>query len=66
MEYYLKIRKGRPNYCERFLVQGDVMYRRGLSTPLLRCIYSDETQRILEHAHKGSCSDHVGGKFYWK
>lgn len=48
----------------RFLMQGDTLYRRGFSAPLLRCVTQDEAKEILENVHKGNCGNHAGGKIW--
>lgn len=46
----------------RFLMQGDTLYRRGFSAPLLRCVSQDEAREILENVHEGNCGDYAGGQ----
>ena len=48
--------------ASRFVIQNGVMYRRGYSVPLLRCIAHDEVRRVLHHVHEGECGDHTGGQ----
>ena len=43
------------------LVEG-VLYRRGYSLPLLRCILPSEAKAILQEVHEGFCGDHTGGQ----
>jgi hypothetical protein len=38
------------------------LFRRGLSTPLLKCIAPSETCYVLTEVHEGSCGHHIGGK----
>ncbi|XP_041011349.1 uncharacterized protein LOC121255135 [Juglans microcarpa x Juglans regia] len=53
-----KIRNKASSYT---LVEG-VLYRRGYSTPLLRCISFEKVQYVLAEVHRGICGDHSGGK----
>ena len=36
-----------------------VLYKRGFSFPLLRCLRAKEGLRVLEDLHAGECSNHV-------
>ena len=38
------------------------LFRRGLSTPLLKCIGPSETWYVLTEVHEGSCGHHISGK----
>ena len=40
------------------LIDG-TLYKRGLSSPLLRCLRPDEGKKVLEELHAGMCSNHV-------
>lgn len=44
----------------RFLMQGDTIYQRGFSSPLLRCVSQDEAKEILKNIHEGNYSGHAG------
>ncbi|XP_047166601.1 uncharacterized protein K02A2.6-like [Vigna umbellata] len=44
----------------RFLCIGDDLYRRGHSTPLLKCISEDEADYVLRELHTGICEFHSG------
>ena len=39
-----------------------MLYRRGHSLPLLRCVLPDEAKAILQEVHEGFCGDHTGGQ----
>ncbi|GMH26334.1 hypothetical protein Nepgr_028177 [Nepenthes gracilis] len=51
------------------------LYRRGYSTPLLKCLTPEEADYALAEVHLGLCGSHIGGKnlafnvmrqgFYW-
>ena len=45
-----------------YLVQDGHLYRRGYSTPLLRCVTKEESKAILAELHEGDCGGHVGGQ----
>ena len=36
-----------------------VLYKRGFSFPLLRCLRPEEGLRVLEDLHAGECNNHV-------
>ena len=40
----------------------EVLYRRGHSLPLLRCVLPEEAKAILQEVHEGFCGDHTGGQ----
>ncbi|XP_014498083.1 uncharacterized protein LOC106759429 [Vigna radiata var. radiata] len=44
----------------RFLLVGDDMYRRGFSTPLLKCVSGEEAQYVMDELHNGVCGFHSG------
>ncbi|XP_060970947.1 uncharacterized protein LOC115703840 [Cannabis sativa] len=46
----------------RYLIIDGVMYRRGYSMPLLRCVHQDQAQRLMEEVHEGFCGNHAGGQ----
>src|SRR5574338_1360601 len=48
--------------ASRFIIQDGIMYRKGYSVPLLRCIAHDEVKRVLHDVHEGECGDHTGGQ----
>ena len=43
------------------LVDG-ALYKRGFSTPLLRCVDKGEALKILQEIHEGECGNHAGGQ----
>ncbi|RDY05097.1 Tf2-11, partial [Mucuna pruriens] len=53
-----KIRKEAPRYT---LVNGR-LYRRGFSSPLLRCIDHEEAEYVIKEVHEGVCGTHIGGR----
>lgn len=46
----------------RFLFQNGVLYRRGFSIPLLRCVETEEAEVILSDIHEGICGNHASGQ----
>ncbi|XP_060969684.1 uncharacterized protein LOC133036924 [Cannabis sativa] len=46
----------------RYIIVEGVMYRRGFSMPLLRCVTKEEVARILSKVHKGLCGNHAVGQ----
>lgn len=46
----------------RYTIQEGVLYRRGFSNPLLRCVAGRKAKEILSNIHQGSCGDHTGGQ----
>lgn len=57
------------------MLLNDRLYKRGISTPLLRCLNIEEAERVLCEIHDGVCGNHSGGQslvhkallqgFYW-
>ena len=46
----------------RYLILDGVMYRKGFSMSLLRCVNKTESGRLLEEVHEGFYGNHAGGK----
>ena len=42
----------------RFVLMGDVLYKRGFSHPYLRCLVPNESNYILREVHEGVCGNH--------
>ncbi|KAL2505691.1 Uncharacterized protein Adt_21312 [Abeliophyllum distichum] len=38
-----------------------ILYKRGFSHPLLRCIAKDEANYVMKETHEGICGNHSGG-----
>nr|KYP73559.1 Transposon Ty3-I Gag-Pol polyprotein [Cajanus cajan] len=46
----------------RYSVLANELYRRGFSTPLLKCIDTLQADYILQEIHEGICGSHSGGR----
>ena len=46
----------------RFLLDGEVLYKKGKDLILLRCVDSSEANRIVKEIHKGVCGTHANGR----
>ena len=51
----------RKNIAQFQMVEGK-LYRRGFSTPLLRCVDEFEKERIMQEIHEGICGNHIVGR----
>ncbi|XP_020979550.1 uncharacterized protein LOC110272078 [Arachis ipaensis] len=48
--------------AQYYTISHDVLYRRGISTPLLKCVPNFATKEVLEEVHSGMCSNHLGAR----
>ena len=46
----------------RFTIINDMLYKKSLAGPYLRCLEEPEIQEVLEDIHAGDCGNHVGGR----
>ena len=46
----------------RFVLIGDVLYKRGFSRPYLRCLAHAEADYVIREVHKGVCGNHSGAR----
>ena len=44
----------------QFVLIKDVLYKRGISRPYLRCLGAEEMDYIKREVHKGICGNHSG------
>ena len=44
-----------------FLLDGEVLYKKGKDQVLLRCVNSSEANKIVEEIHEGICGTHANG-----
>jgi hypothetical protein len=45
----------------RYLLIGDILYRRGVDTILRRCLTIDEADKVLNDCHSDACGGHLSG-----
>ena len=50
------------NHAEQYLLLNDKLYKRGVSTLLLRCFSNKESEKVLSEIHDGVCGNHAGGQ----
>ncbi|XP_062118831.1 uncharacterized protein LOC133832510 [Humulus lupulus] len=48
----------------QYVMMEGVLYRRGYSMPLLRCVTPDQSKNLLVEVHEGFCGDHAGGQIW--
>jgi len=41
----------------RYIMQGDSLYKRGFSTPLMKCVDADDAQYVMKEIHGGICGN---------
>ena len=46
----------------RFVLNRDVLYKRGFSRPYLRCLSHDEADYVMREVHEGICGNHSGAR----
>lgn len=44
----------------RYILIGGDLYGRGFSTPLLKCLFGQESQYVLDELHNRICGFHTG------
>ena len=44
-----------------FILDGEILYKKGKDQMLLRCVDIIETKRILEEVHEKTCGSHASG-----
>lgn len=69
------LRPGDKKNIARYSVVGNDLYRRGFSTPLLKCLSKDEIGYVMDKVHNGICGFHIGrrtlkaqvlrAKYFW-
>ena len=47
--------------CEKNLIIGDTLYRRGVDSILHRCLTHEEVEIVLNDAHSEACGGHLSG-----
>ena len=48
--------------ASRYILYDRQLYRRGFSTPLLKCVDLEKGNYILWEIHEGVCGNHIGGQ----
>ena len=46
----------------RFTVHRGTLYKRGFSTPILKCVGKEDANYILKEVHEGICGNHIGAR----
>ena len=46
----------------RFTIHRGTLYKRGFSTPILKCVGKEDTNYILREVHEGICGYHIGAR----
>ena len=46
----------------RFTVHRGTLYKRGFSTPILKCIGKEDANYVLREVHEGICGNHIGAR----
>ena len=46
----------------RFTIHRGTLYKRGFSTPILKCVGNEDANYILSEVHEGICGNHIGDR----
>ena len=46
----------------RFTIHQGTLYKRGFSTPILKCVGKEDANYILREIHEGVCGNHIGAR----
>src|SRR4030095_9682867 len=46
----------------RYIIVKDILYRKSLAGPYLRCLEKPEVIEVLKDIHEGDCGNHTGGR----
>jgi hypothetical protein len=49
-------------HSARYVFIGGVLYRRGYTKPLLKCLTNSEAEYVLKEIHEGVCGNHSGSR----
>ena len=44
----------------RFTSHRGTLYKRGFSTPILKCVGKEDANYVLREVHEGICGNHIG------
>ena len=47
-------------WAARYLLKNNILYKRRISAPILRCICEDEAKQVLTEVQEGVCGNHYG------
>ena len=46
----------------RFTIHWGTLYKRGFSTPILKCLGNEDANYVLREVHEGICGNHIGAR----
>ena len=46
----------------RFTIHRGTLYKRGFSTPILKCVGKEDANYVLREVHGGFCCNHIGAR----
>ncbi|XP_047151560.1 uncharacterized protein LOC124823412 [Vigna umbellata] len=46
----------------RYIMVGEDLYRRGYTTPMMKCLSKEEAKYVMRELHEGICGRHTGGR----
>jgi hypothetical protein len=49
-------------HSARYVLVGGVLYRRGYTEPILKCLTNSEAKYVLKEIHEGVCGNHSGSR----
>ena len=47
----------------RFTIHRGTLYKRGFSTPILKCVGREDTNYVLREVHEGICGNHIRARY---
>ena len=47
----------------RFTIRRGTLYKRGFSTPILKCVGKEDANYVLREVHEGICGNHIEAKY---
>ena len=48
----------------RFKIHRGTLYKRGFSTPILKCVGKEDANYVLREVHEGICGNHIGARTF--
>ncbi|XP_057452361.1 uncharacterized protein LOC130744188 [Lotus japonicus] len=71
----VKYSKAQRREAGHYTLLDGILFRRGFSSPLLRCLPPEKYEAVMTEVHEGVCASHIGGRllvskvlragFYW-